>query len=706
MTAEVAASRLFRIRVASASVVFAASIVLYTATLAPTVTLVDSGELIVAARSLGVAHPPGFPLYVLLAHLATLLPIGSVAVRVNCASALFAALASAALALALIEALLTPAFFSASDRARKKTEKAAKKKSPSNNFDDPLVLIISSVGAGLLLAFSRTLWAYATIAEVYSLNSLLIVVMFLLVFRWRREVLQTRVGRSAPEQAAGARARSRRPICWSSTDRLLYAAALFFGLGLGVHHVTVGLMLPAVAALVLATEGLAFLKSRRLGYTALWSLAGLSVYVYLPFAASRSPVMNWGDPRTLERFWWHVTGRQYRVFFVWSVDTVASQLGDFMKLSSTQFGPAWLPVALALVIAGGITIHRQHKPLFWFLSLAIAADLIYCLGYEIAEDKDAYYLPAIIAASIAAGFGAWWLMREIPARMGIAVGRARYVASAATLLVLMTALVANLPFNNRSRYFIAEDYLENIYSSIEPGGMLLTRDWQVYSPSLYLREIERRREDVVAIDVNQLRRSWYFDYLEKAYPSLIEEAKDKVDAFLEDLVHWERDPDLYQRDLTLNRRISSRFYEMILAFVTNHIKTAPVYVTLDIAANRDGEDSELTRSLSQSYQLVPQGLIFRATAERGFVEPAEPRFVTRGLADGTIRFEEGDVVKLKVLPVYATMCYNRGRYLAAHGRHEQAIEAFRQAIEFQPGFTPAQQAINDSLNAIRQTRPN
>src|SRR5437016_1291499 len=91
--------RPLKVRIACALLVFIASLVLYVCTLAPTVTLVDSGELIVAARSLGVAHPPGFPLYVLLAHLATLVSIGNVAVRVNGASALFAALASSVVTL-------------------------------------------------------------------------------------------------------------------------------------------------------------------------------------------------------------------------------------------------------------------------------------------------------------------------------------------------------------------------------------------------------------------------------------------------------------------------------------------------------------------------------------------------------------------------------------------------------------------------------
>src|SRR5689334_21181486 len=90
-----------------AAIVFCLSLLLYTCTLAPTVTLVDSGELIVAARFLGVAHPPGFPLYLMLAHLFSLFPIGNVAVRVNFASAFFAALACAMLSLVVFEIILT-----------------------------------------------------------------------------------------------------------------------------------------------------------------------------------------------------------------------------------------------------------------------------------------------------------------------------------------------------------------------------------------------------------------------------------------------------------------------------------------------------------------------------------------------------------------------------------------------------------------------
>lgn len=713
-----------------ALVVFTLSLAVYAATLAPTVTLVDSGELILAARSLGVAHPPGFPLYVLLAHLATLVPIGNIAVRVNFASAIFAALAASALTLAVVEAMATSGLASRSAKSRKRSaDRGGKKRGePANQQprkeganSNPMTSIIPFVVAGLLLAFSRTLWAYATIAEVYTLNSFLIALIFFLMFRWRRLRRETggqregaterqdergRKGDGAtgrPEDAAAGLPLApfpRRPVAPSPRHALLYAAALVFGLALGVHHVTVGLMLPAFGVLVLATEGTEFFKSRRLLYAALFAFAGLlAVYAYLPIAASKAPVMNWGDPRTFERLWWHITGKQYQVFLSYSLQTAVSQFSGFVKLTAREFGPWWLPVAPALAVTGMVALYRSERAVFWFLALVIIADLAYSLGYEIAEDKDAYYLPVFMAMAIAAGFGA----KSFIAKMMTSVPSQRAALSAAAvLLVPVVALAANLPYNNRSHYYVAHDYAENILSAIEPGGMLLTRDWQVYSPMLYVHEIEHQRNDAVVIDINQLRRSWYYDYLARAYPETIEQSRDKVDAFLEDLRHWEQDPDLYQQDLSLNQRINSRFFEMILAFVTNHINSAPVYVTLDIAGNRDGPDSELTKSLGASHQFIPQGLVFQLLTSREFQQPDEPQLTVRGLADGTLKFEDDDVVKLKVLPVYVTMFYNQGRYLAVNGHHEEAIRSFKQALDIDPSFTLAQKALNDSLAALRK----
>lgn len=685
-------------RLSCAGVVFIVSLATYSLTLAPAVTLVDSGELIVAARTLGVAHPPGFPLYVLLAHLATLIPIGSVAVRVNFASAVFAALASATLALVAAEALLTARLVQVKTKQRKpdrrnRAKKAGPAKQPNGAepvFDSSAsrIALVGCLAAGLLFAFSRTLWAYATIAEVYALNTFLITAIFLMVLHWRRRIVSDQTTRAT------------RVI--SKHDSWLNAGALLFGLGLGVHHVSIGLTLPALAWLVLATEGFRFFGSKRLLRAAVSAFAGLAIYIYLPLAASSSPTMNWGDPQTLQRFWWHLTGKQYQVFFTFSSERMGHQLGEFLQLAGRQFGPWFIAAGLLFSVLGAAALFKREKTTFWFLGLVIVCNVIYSASYEIAEDKDAYYLPTFACIAIASALVVEWLLIS-----DLRLSRLPRVASLA--LVSLALLVApvlgflgNLPFNNRSGYFIAQDYVENILNAIEPGGMLLTRDWQVYSPMLYVNEIERRRSDVVAIDINQLRRSWYFDYLRQAYPATIDEDRDKVDSFLEDLKRWEQDPDLYQRDASLNQRINTRFYDMIRAFVTGHLRRGPVYITQDIALNREGSDAELTKWLSDSYQFVPQGLVFQVTRKDATVQLGEVRLATRGLADGSFRFEADDVVKVKVIPVYTSMLSNRGRYLAAQGRYEAASEAFKQALEIEPGFGPAQKALNESQSAMRK----
>src|SRR6266567_9469948 len=119
------ASRSFRAELLCAGAVFLVALFLFSWTLAPAVTLTDSGELIVVADGLGVAHPPGFPLWVVLALLASLVPFGNVAVRINFASALFAALASAVLTLVVAELGITASYVATSKKRAAQQRKSS-----------------------------------------------------------------------------------------------------------------------------------------------------------------------------------------------------------------------------------------------------------------------------------------------------------------------------------------------------------------------------------------------------------------------------------------------------------------------------------------------------------------------------------------------------------------------------------------------------
>jgi len=665
--------------------VFLVALLLYSWTLAPTVTLTDSGELIVVARSLGIAHPPGVPLWIVLAHLASLMPFGNVAQRINFSSALFAALACAMLTLVVAELITTSSYLAAAKRRKRGTKKT------EELGITHLMIAAPALGAGLLMAFSRTLWSYATITEVYALNALLILVIFFLMLRWRRRIVEDRLHASKGSNTDQV----------ARHDVFLYSAALIFGLALGVHHVTVALTLPAIAVIVFGTQGVSFFTSRRLVYAALISVAALvAVYAYLPLAASRSPVINWGHPRSLQEIWWHLTGRQYQVYFSFKPEIMGEQFAEFCRMALREFGFAWLPLSLVLAFAGFADAFKRDRTTFWFLLAIVIADLAYAISYEIAEDKDAYYLPTFISIAIATGLGIRWLVQRAFSK-SLPGAKPSLKAGIAVLVVCAIALAANWPFNNRRQYFIAHDYVDNLLKAIAPNGLLLTLDWQVASPMFYAQEIEQVRSDVKVVDINLLRRSWYFDYLKHAYPGLIERSREKIDVFVQNLKEWERDPAAFARSPALTQRISTAFLEMIQSMVTNESRVAPVYITNDLLSS-DSVNGELTRWLTQKYQLVPQGLVFNLADGQGFHDSPDVHVQMRGLADGKLRFEKGDPVKVKVLPVYANMLTNRGRYLALFGQHERAITAFEQALALNPDLSLARQGLAESAAKTRR----
>src|SRR5262249_42216129 len=140
-----------------------AALMVYVRTLAPGLPTGDSGDLITAAWVFGVPHPPGYPLYMLLAHLFGQLPFGSPALRINLFSAVLDA-ATVGLTTFCLYRLLTPRV-------------------------GPIIVWQAALGAavgGLLLAFSTAFWTYSLVAEVFPLNSLLAAALLLLALEWER----------------------------------------------------------------------------------------------------------------------------------------------------------------------------------------------------------------------------------------------------------------------------------------------------------------------------------------------------------------------------------------------------------------------------------------------------------------------------------------------------------------------------------------
>jgi hypothetical protein len=455
-----------------------------------------------------------------------------------------------------------------------------------------------------------------------------------------------------------------------------YAAAIVFGLALGVHHVTVALVLPALAVLVYETQGLSFFASKRLLFAAVVSVAALlAVYSYLPLAAAHNPILNWGDPRSLGAIWAHVSGKQYQVFLSFSPSIIGEQLPQFLHFLFREFGTPWIPIALVAAIAGFVATWRRDRTTFFWLVLIVLGNLAYTMNYEIAEDKDAYYLPVFVAITIAAGIGFHSFLEFTFAKRSSTAGR--LFISSTVALVPAVALATNWPIQ-QSQPLLHRTITWRIFKRRSNQTACAHARLAGYSPILYTREIEERRRGHQVVTCFAARCG-KLDYLRRVYPDLVERSRWSRPASRNRGLG--RDPGLSEQSI-VTQDINNSFQRMLQSFVTKELEVAPVYVTDELYVMRESQEIDLIQWLNHSFQAVPRGLVFQLFHDSEFHDPGEWHLQTRGLTDGTLKFEDDDVVKIKVIPTYRAMLEDRGLYLAHFNQQERAAAALEQARQF------------------------
>lgn len=426
----------------------------YVATLAPTVSGGDSGELVTVGATLGVAHPPGYPLYTLLAHAFTWIPWGGVAQRVNLLSAVCGAVA-AALACRAVRRATGVAW--------------------------------AGVLAAALLAFSPLVWPYAVTAEVFPLNDLFAAALLLAAVEAERA------------QTPGA------------VRRALGAFAVCAGLGAANHHTIVFVAAPVGAYLLVRHRAL--LTPRLAGLLALLALAGASPYLYLPWAAARHPAIAWGDTTTARGFLDHVLRREYGTFQLATSD-VGGQAGaaprvlDLARtLTLSTFGLAPLLVAAALASARVRTARGRLTVLF-AAALALYVVVFASLANLRTDDalhrtmQDRFWQQAVVLAAVLAGFGL--------AAIGDGLGGASRLALPAVALGAAATLgwAHRHEGDHRGRTFL-RDYGRAVLDALPPGAILLVTSDEAVGAVRYLQQVEGVRRDVRALPTGQVTRPWF-----------------------------------------------------------------------------------------------------------------------------------------------------------------------------------------------------
>ncbi|MEX1140509.1 MAG: DUF2723 domain-containing protein [Bacteroidota bacterium] len=589
-------------------VLVAVLIAAYSQTMNPTVSFIDSGELATVASLLGIAHPTGYPLFAILGRLVlTIVPFEQISI-LNGLAVILVACSLGVFYLAAVEIL---EFFGG-----RKTKGTS---------------LLAALSGSLVLAFSTTVWAQSVSIEVYSLH-LILILLFILFF------------------LKGIRTESSQ----GGIPHFLVLAAFLLGLAF-TNHLTTILVIPASLYLYGATFGMNRESLGRLMRVTPFFLIGLSVYAYLPIRSAHQPPLDWGHPADMDRLLWHVSGKQYRSWIFSGFESAEKQLMYFANNFSSVF--SW--VAIAFMVAGLWAVLVRSGRVSWFILLLIAVCVGYSINYDI-HDIDSYFLLAYVGAGFLIVFGMHTLLnrlRDVPRRVAIVM----------ILALPIFEFVSHREFVDESDNFLVRDYTLNTLSSLDSNAVVFTYQWDyLVSASYYFQLVKKIRPDVIIIDKELLRRSWYFIQLKKAAPWLIEKTRPAVDPFLLELYRFEHNRP-YNGAI-----IEARFNAMVNMMIDTAMRAGPVYL-----------GAEIEPQFAVDYERIPDGLLLRLRPPGAIkdLKDFDPPFRNS-------KFRSRLATGLKIQ--YAKLLTLRAVWLLKTGEGRWAAKkSLQRALEFDPSYVPA-----------------
>lgn len=493
-----------------AILIFIISLVVYAVTLAPTLSLWDSGEFIACSHIMGVPHPPGAPLYIMIGRFFTLFPFFDAAVMINFISALSSAVVVTLLFMIIVRII---------------KEWKGKFKSKEDKI---LVLSAGFIGA-LSYAFSDSFWFNAVEAEVYAMSMLFTALVLWFSIIWMDNYKDYK------------------------SVRFLLLIIYLFGLGAGVHLLNL-LVIPTIFLLILFTDRNPLLRYDLWGVLPILVIIGYSTYLMILIRSGMDPAINQNNPENLENFlkylrrdqygtesqfttvfnraaplWSYQIKKMFFRYFGWQYIGKGTTIGTDGNISENLSfnGLYGIPFILGIF---GVVYHffkdwkRALSILVFFIMTGIALVIYQNQADPQPRERDYFYVGCSFAFAIWIGIGAVSILEAIVTTLKKRRKVMFYSMGGAIFIMLILSPVNMFRFNfnthDRSGNYVAWNLAYNMLQSCEPNAILFTNGDNDTFTLWYMQEVENIRKDVRIVNLALLNTNWYVMQLKYQEPKV------------------------------------------------------------------------------------------------------------------------------------------------------------------------------------------
>ncbi|MCX7835279.1 MAG: DUF2723 domain-containing protein [bacterium] len=551
-------------------IIFSISWTVILLTKANTLSYWDCGEFAACAYTLGVPHPPGSPLFILVGRLFSMLPFGEVASRVTHFSSLsgaFTILLTYLITLRLIRLFrgfeTTPA--------------------------DTITNIGASCVGALTLAFSPSFWFNVVESEVYGVSLFLTVLVIWLVLKWSDDadsgendhfiLLATYLNGLAitihllniltiPTIFL---------IIYYLRKRLAYVLLVGWAISLLIIDLPLDIGVPFTIKFLSIPIAFGFFlyffrknqhENSLIPFIHLLTFLGFTLYALIVIRAQLDPMINENDPSTLSAlksylsreqygtenmfasmfdrkapFWEYQIKKMYLRYFDWNFIGIARDIypGE-PEFANNRVWRYWgLPFFLGVF---GMIHHflrdkkRAFANLVLFIMTGIAIVIYLNQDDPQPRERDYAYTGSFFAFSLWVGIGVVAIIenfREMFKKYGQSPVLAGTVVILGLLFVPGRMLAVNYHENDRTNNYVAFDYSRNILESCEQNAILFTNGDNDTFPLWYLQEVENIRKDVAVVNLSLINTGWYIKQMRDKFNVPISYSDDYIAKFIDAL---------------------------------------------------------------------------------------------------------------------------------------------------------------------------